>query len=103
LLQRQLLLHWQLLQYLLLLLHPNHRHPNHHNPNHRHQGGTASSFTGSVAPSSAGGGGSLRLVFFFGGILFTLLVTENNNISNDVGNSNHGKWRDTRNSRKEKQ
>jgi hypothetical protein len=42
-------------------------------------------------------------VFFFGGILFTLLVTENNNISNDVGNSNHGKWRDTRNSRKEKQ
>jgi hypothetical protein len=52
---------------------------------------SASSFAGSIAPSSAGGGGSLRLVFFFGGILFAVLVMENNNSSNDVGDSNHGK------------
>jgi hypothetical protein len=41
-------------------------------------------------------------VFFFGGILFALLVTEKNNISNDVGDSNHGKWRDTRKGTAEK-
>jgi hypothetical protein len=58
------------------------------------EGGSASSFAGSLAPSSVGGGGSFCLVFFFGGILFALLVTENNNISNDVGDSNHGKWRE---------
>jgi hypothetical protein len=33
-------------------------------------------------------------VFFFEGILFALRVTESNNISNDVGDSNHGKWRE---------
>jgi hypothetical protein len=33
-------------------------------------------------------------VFFFGGIMVALLVTEENNISNDVGDSNRGKWRE---------